>query len=101
MTTGQKIHKRRKELSLTLDKLAEMSGIAKASLCRIENGVNKGNIGTIGKIAQALGLSLDELVRDGEIEIKRETPASMEKVKAELKDVRDKLLKICAELGIK
>jgi len=44
MKLGEKLKLLRKEKDLTLDKLAEMSGMAKATLSRIENGVTTGNL---------------------------------------------------------
>ncbi len=63
MKLGEKLKLLRKEKGLTLDKLAEMSGVAKATLSRIENGVTTGNLNTHLKICDALRVNLGELYK--------------------------------------
>jgi len=63
MKLGEKLKLLRKEKDLTLDKLAEMSGMAKATLSRIENGVTTGNLNTHLKICDALRVNLGELYK--------------------------------------
>lgn len=63
MKLGEKLKLLRKEKDLTLDKLAEMSGVAKATLSRIENGVTAGNLNTHLKICEALRVNLGELYK--------------------------------------
>ncbi len=61
MKLGEKLKLLRKDKDLTLDKLAELSGVAKATLSRIENGVTAGNLNTHLKICEALQVNLGEL----------------------------------------
>lgn len=63
MKLGEKLKLLRKEKDLTLDKLAELSGVAKATLSRIENGVTSGNLNTHLKICEALQVNLGELYK--------------------------------------
>lgn len=63
MKLGEKLKLLRKEKDLTLDKLAELSGVAKATLSRIENGVTTGNLNTHLKICEALQVNLGELYK--------------------------------------
>jgi transcriptional regulator with XRE-family HTH domain len=63
MKLGEKLKQLRKEKDLTLDKLAELSGVAKATLSRIENGVTTGNLNTHLKICEALRVNLGELYK--------------------------------------
>lgn len=63
MKIGEKLKLLRKQRKLTLDKLAEMSGVAKATLSRIENDINAGNLSTHLKICDALGTNLGELYK--------------------------------------
>lgn len=63
MKLGEKLKLLRKEKDLTLDKLAELSGVAKATLSRIENGVTAGNLNTHLKICDALRVNLGELYK--------------------------------------
>ncbi len=63
-TIGKRIRTLRKERRLSLEKLAGKSGVALATLSRIENGKGSGTFKTHQRIADAFGLSLPELYRD-------------------------------------
>jgi transcriptional regulator with XRE-family HTH domain len=63
MKLGEKLKALRKQKDLTLDKLSELSGVAKATLSRIENGITTGNLNTHLKICDALGVNLGELYK--------------------------------------
>lgn len=63
MKLGEKLKILRKQKDLTLDQLADASGVAKATLSRIENGVTTGNLNTHLKISEALGVNLGELYK--------------------------------------
>lgn len=63
MKLGEKLKTLRRSKDLTLDKLAELSGVAKATLSRIENGVTTGNLTTHLKICEALKVNLGELYK--------------------------------------
>jgi len=63
MKLGEKLKVLRKERRLTLDKLAEISRVAKATLSRIENSVTTGNLNTHFKICEALGVNIGELYK--------------------------------------
>lgn len=63
MKLGEKLKLLRKQKDLTLDKLSELSGVAKATLSRIENGVTTGNLNTHLKICGALSVNLGELYK--------------------------------------
>lgn len=63
MKLGEKLKVFRKEKRLTLDKLADISGVAKATLSRIENGVTAGNLNTHLKICEALRVNLGDLYK--------------------------------------
>ncbi len=70
MNIGKKIQIIRKDKGLSLDELAERSGLAKATLSKIENGKTSGTMKTHLKIAQGLGISLGELYLEIEQEEK-------------------------------
>lgn len=61
---GSRIRSLRKESGLTLEQLSKKSGVALATLSRLENGKGQGTFRTHRKIAEALGLSLPEMYRD-------------------------------------
>ena len=61
---GSRLRALRKERSLSLEQLAGKSGVALATLSRIENGKGSGTFRTHQRISDALGLSLSDLYRD-------------------------------------
>lgn len=61
MELGERIRTLRKEKKVTLVELSKKTGVAQASLSRIETGIMKGTIESHKKIAEALGFSLAEL----------------------------------------
>lgn len=58
---GQKIRALRKEKGLTLVEISEKTGIAQATLSRIETGTMIGTVESHEKIAETLGVGLPEL----------------------------------------
>lgn len=61
---GENIKKIRKKRNLTQDKLARLADIPYTSITKIETGVIKSpSIQTVAKIAKALDISLDELIK--------------------------------------
>lgn len=61
---GESIKKIRKKRNLTQDKLARLADIPYTSITKIETGVIKSpSVQTVAKIAKALNISLDELIR--------------------------------------
>lgn len=67
MNIGEKINQLRKMRKITLMELANKSGVAQATLSRIENGKMIGTVESHTHIAEALGVSLPELY--GEVDI--------------------------------
>jgi len=61
---GKKIKEIRKSKKITLVELAKMTGVAQASLSRIETGIMTGTVESHQKISEALGVSLAELYED-------------------------------------
>jgi quercetin dioxygenase-like cupin family protein len=64
MHIGEIIHKARKEKRMTLVELSSNSGVALATLSRIENGKMTGTLESHMKIAEALQMSLPDLYRN-------------------------------------
>ena len=64
ITLGNRLRSLRKERRLSLEQLAGKSGVALATLSRIENGKGSGTFKTHLRIAEAFGLSLPDLYRD-------------------------------------
>lgn len=62
--------RRRKNLGMSVDQLAEKSGVPKSTLSKVLTGVNPNpTLETIKSIAYALNMSLDELVAESSSKI--------------------------------
>lgn len=61
---GVRIRRLRKEQGLTQEKLAEISGQEPSNLSHIERGATKLSLPTIVSIANALGVTVDDLLCD-------------------------------------
>jgi transcriptional regulator with XRE-family HTH domain len=70
---GTNLQIQRKRQSLTLDVLAEKSGVSKAMLSQIESDKVNPTIATVWKIAQGLGVEIDELLKGEAISPRRFT----------------------------
>ncbi len=104
MNIGSKLKKLRKEKALTLHQISQMTGVAKATLSRIENGKVGGNFTTLKKIADALHVSLDELMAnraDAANMSEKEPALQLASIRKDLKDLSERLRKICESVGIK
>ncbi len=64
MNFGQRIRSLRKENGLSLEQLSSKSGVALATLSRIENGKGSGTFRTHQRIAEALRIPLTEMYKD-------------------------------------
>lgn len=59
---GKSIKLNRVEQGLSQEKLAKLIGVTHASISYWENGVNIPNVNDCWKIADVLGISIDELI---------------------------------------
>lgn len=82
MELGSKIRKLRKEQNRSLDDIAKACGFTKSLLSKIENGKSVPPIGTLIKIAEALGTKISVLLDDNDLNGTVYTPQakSMEKM---------------------
>ena len=63
-TIGENIKKARNKLGLTQDDLVRKSGVKHTTLTKIEsNVVIKPSVQTVAKIAKALGIQIEELLK--------------------------------------
>ena len=62
MTTGERIKELRLRRLLTQDDLAEMAGVAPATLSRIENDLQNPSISTLKALTKALNVDVTEIV---------------------------------------
>ena len=61
-TVSRRIQAKRRERRLSLDQLSTRSGVSKGMLVQIERGATNPSIGTLCKVAAALGASIADLV---------------------------------------
>lgn len=64
MHIGEIIHRLRKERKMTLVELSDKSGVALATLSRVENGRMTGTLNSHMKICKALEIDITELYKD-------------------------------------
>lgn len=64
MNVGEIVHKLRKEKKMTLLELSEKSGVALATLSRMENGKMTGTLASHINICRALEVSLPDIYKD-------------------------------------
>lgn len=63
-TVGENIKKARNKLGMTQDDLVRKSGVKHTTLTKIEsNVVVKPSVQTVAKIAKALGVSIEDLLK--------------------------------------
>lgn len=102
MTTfGEKLKKYRLEAGLTQEELAAMCGMQKQSISRYEKSTREPNIRIASSLAKALGISLELLVNNFDIQyFAEEIPQvtmigrAMEKMPPEKREQMLKLLKV-------
>lgn len=73
-TIGQNIAFYRKEKNITQEALAEICGVSPQAVSKWENDVSCPDIGLLKTIARAFGISVDELLDDGQGPVTRLTP---------------------------
>jgi transcriptional regulator with XRE-family HTH domain len=61
---GKNIHRIRKERNLSLDKVAEITGVSKAMLGQIERGESNPTVTTLWKIANGFHVSFSSLIEE-------------------------------------
>jgi transcriptional regulator with XRE-family HTH domain len=59
---GEAVKRRRLEQRLTLEQLADKSGVSRAAISKIERGDSGASTPVLGKLAEALDLSISQLV---------------------------------------
>lgn len=63
-TIAKNIKKHRKEKGLSQDKLSRLADVSHATIIKIESGgIQSPTIGTVQKIAKALGIGLEDLTK--------------------------------------
>lgn len=62
---GDALRRRRQERRLTLDQLARKSGVSRAAISKIERGQSGASTTVLGRLAEALDLSISQLVGGG------------------------------------
>lgn len=72
---GERIKKRRKELGISQEKLAEILGVTYQQIQRYENGTNRLNVENIQLIADALSVPVSYFFEDSKPSIVAERPS--------------------------
>jgi len=63
---GQKVRAKRHELNLTLDELAERSGVARTTISKIERDLISPSFNTLAKVARGMGLKITQIISEEE-----------------------------------
>lgn len=65
---GNAVARRRRTLEMSLDALAEASGVSRTLISGIERGHRNASMRTVFKLASALGARPSDLVREAEVD---------------------------------
>lgn len=93
---GLRIRFFRKERGLTQGKLAEKAGVEPSNLSHIERGAAKVSLPTLLKIANALEVSLDDLVYES---LEKSRHISCKELEAVLTDCSDQEVRAISEMA--
>lgn len=77
---GDTLRRRRRERKLTLQQLADQSGVSRAAISKIERGDSSASTPVLGKLAEALDLSISQLVGGNQRDQVAHIPASEQPV---------------------
>lgn len=58
----------RAERGITIRQLSERTGLSVATICYVEKGLRDPHIRTLHRFAEGLGVTLDELEEDGQVQ---------------------------------
>jgi len=93
---GARIRGFRKARGLTQEKIAEKAGVEPSNLSHIERGATKVSLPTLLKIANALDVSLDDLVYDS---LKKSRHISYKVLEEVLSDCTDREVQSITEMA--
>ncbi|MEA5499196.1 helix-turn-helix transcriptional regulator [Limnoraphis robusta Tam1] len=71
---GRAVRRRRRELDLSQEELAERSGLHRNYISSVENGNRNPSLRNVEKLAQALDISISDLFVNYNIEVKQKDP---------------------------
>jgi len=92
---GERIKAYRNKLNITQAQLGEQSGVEPSNISHIERGATKVSLPTLIKIANTLGVSLDDLVYDN---LSKNQHISVKDLNEILSDCNDSELKTLVEM---
>lgn len=92
---GERIRTLRKKKRLTQQQIAEQVDIETSNISHIERGASKVSLNTLVKIANALGVSLDDLVCDS---ILSEKDVFEHEIAGELKDCTPEEIRMISDM---
>jgi len=64
---GETVRREREKAGLSLAQLAEAAGLSKAYLVKVENGATNPSVGVLGQIADALDITVADVVGTGTV----------------------------------
>lgn len=70
MSLGKRIQKLRKEKHMTQEQLADLLLVSRQAISKWESDLNEPDIKTLIKLSEIFQISIDELIKGNEIEIK-------------------------------
>ncbi len=71
---GRAVRRRRRELDLSQEELAERSGLHRNYISSVENGNRNPSLRNVEKLAQALDISISDLFVNYNVEVKQKDP---------------------------
>ncbi|KAB2845936.1 MAG: helix-turn-helix domain-containing protein [Hyphomicrobiaceae bacterium] len=77
---GEALHRRRREQGLTLEQLAHKSGVSRAAISKIERGDSGATSSVLGKLAEALDLSISQLLGGRQLQRVLHVPEALQPV---------------------
>lgn len=92
---GERIRAYRNKMNITQAQLGEQSGVEPSNISHIERGATKVSLPTLIKIANTLGVSLDDLVYDS---LEKSRHISNKEMNELLSDCNDNELKSILEM---
>lgn len=99
---GDIIKERRKEKGISVQKLSELSGLARSTIYRLENGeIQNLNLKNAAKILEPLDLSIDELIDEDDLEnIEDKADFKQIELNEKIKDLRSNYTLLSGHSGV-
>ena len=80
MELGERLYQLRRERRMSQEALADALGVSRQSVSKWENGASTPDLDKLVRLGELFGLSLDELVKDVDVQEVREKNINSEKL---------------------